>query len=420
MDAQDPMDTVRGLAGFTGRGAGSDAERRAATWLAAQVAAAGHQVELETFWSRPNWALTHLWHVGLAVAGSLIALASPITGVVLLAVALVSVTADAISVFSLGRRLTPERASQNLVATVPREPPASAPPSRLVLTANYDAGRVGLAYRLRPATTRLTRLTRGLTPGWIGWIWLATVWLLAIAILRETGHTSHLIGAIQLPPTVGLLLGFAVLLDLALADWAPAASDNATGVAAVLEIANALSAAPPQHLQVNLVLTGAGDAEQIGLHRYLRAQRRRQTGTRRRWPSPRRTADMIVLGFAPCGGGIPRWWQSDGVFIPLRYSARLRRTASQIAEDEPHLRVAAHRGRGNTPAQPARIVGLPALTIGCLDANGLSPHSHEKADVADSVERAAIDRSVQFALLLIDRIDAALAADQGGQTATPA
>jgi hypothetical protein len=188
-------------------------------------------------------------------------------------------------------------------------------------------------------------------------------------------------------------------------------------VAAVLEVANTLFAAPPQHLQVEVVLTGAGDSEQIGLRRHLGRRRR---PSRRARPARRRTADTIVLGIAASGGGTPHWWQSDGAFIPLRYSALLRRTAGEIAEDEPHLQAQPHRSRGNSPALPARLAGLPALAIGCLDASGLAPRSHQNADGADSVERRAIDSSVQFALLLVDRIDAALAAAQTRRTATPA
>ncbi len=37
MDALDPMATITELAGFADRGAGSDAERRAANWLARPV-----------------------------------------------------------------------------------------------------------------------------------------------------------------------------------------------------------------------------------------------------------------------------------------------------------------------------------------------------------------------------------------------
>ena len=406
VDAPDAQATVDGLTALTGRGAGSDAERRAANWLAARCREQIGEAEIETFWSRPNWALAHLWHVALAVVGSLVALASPIAGIVLLGIALISVVCDALTGVSLGRRLTPERASQNV-----RVPATGQPTTRLVLTANYDAGRTGLAYRLRPITSRIGQALHGFTPGWLGWLTIAILWLLAVAVLRSEGHTSKLIGAIQLLPTVGLVIGFALLLELATGNWSPAANDNATGAAVVLQVAASLAATPPQHLDIEVLLTGAGDAEQIGLRRYLRAQR----GTRRR-RQPRSNA--ISVGLAASGAGTPHWWQSDGALVPVRYATSMRRIAARTAEEETYLDARPHRGRGNQTALPARLAGRAAVTIGCLDAGGTAPASHSKADIA--VDPNAVERATSFALLLIDGIDAAVGDEQRLGAATPA
>ena len=414
------MTTVEGLAAFSGRGAGSDAERRAANWLATRCAAAGYDVTQETFWCRPNWALAQLWHVALAITGSLVTLASPIVGIALLAVALACVVADGLAGVSPGRRLTPERASQNVLARRAGERPGP-PRARLLLTANYDAGRIGLAYRLRPSSSRLTRALNGLAPGWLGWLLLGIIWLIVVAILREDGHTSKVVGAVQLIPTAGLLIGFALLLELAGGHWSPSAGDNASGVATVLHLAELLAENAPGNLQVELLLTGAGDAEQIGLRRHLRA-RRTQPGARLRRlrRTTRQAADTIVLGVAACAGATPSWWQSDGALLPLRYSAALRRTARQVAEEESHLQAHPHRSRGNSTALPARMAGLPALTVGCLDSCGTAPRSHQRTDLPEAVERRALDHGIQFALLIIDGIDAALARGERASTATPA
>ena len=93
-----PLETITGLADFTGRGPGTDAERRAARWLAGELAGnRRHRVRVETFWCRPNWALAHAWHVALALVGSLVAVGDPTIGATLLGVALISTAADATS-----------------------------------------------------------------------------------------------------------------------------------------------------------------------------------------------------------------------------------------------------------------------------------------------------------------------------------
>jgi Peptidase family M28 len=403
-------ETVSGLAGFKRRGPGTDAERRAATWLGDELVRGGRDVRIEPFWCRPNWALAHTWHVALAIAGSLIAIPSHTVGAVLVAMALVSIAADATIGISLGRRLTPERASQNVVATPPGEP---AHPVRLIITANYDSGRTGVAYRdpFRGIAAALRRLLGGVPPGWLAWITIATAWLLGTAVMRIAGVSKQTVGAVQLVPTVALLIAVPLLLDIAGADWSPGANDNASGVAVALALVSALDAAPPAGVVVDLVLAGAGEGGGIGLRKYLRANRREvQPG------------NAIVLGVAPSGGGRPRWWLSDGPFIPLRYSARLRRLCAQIVSGEPHLGAAEHRGRGATPALPARARRLPSIAIGCLDDRGLAPRSHQVRDTSEAVDPKAMDDALQFAVMLADAIGEFVDRDPVGaaRTSTPA
>jgi len=399
-------EVVEGLAGFVGRGAGTDAERRAADWLADRLRRAGQEATVETFWCRPNWALAHGWHAALGVAGSLISLASPAVGVALLATAIASVFADWLAGRSLGRQLTPERASQNVVL------PASADAAvRLILTANYDAGRVGMVHQtwLRRPPARLRRALAGLTPGWQGWLVLALTWLLAIACLRLAGHTGRALAVAQLPPTAALLLAAALLAELGRAPWSPAAGDNATGVAVALAMADGLAPAPPRHLTVELVLGGAGDSSQLGLSHHLRRHRHRLPRQR-----------TIVLGLAACAGGRPRWWVSDGSLIPLRYARPLRRLAERVAGQEPGLRARPHRGRGSSPALPARIAGIPAVTLGCLDDDGLVPGSHRATDTAAAVDPDAMEAALAFGRLLVEAIDAAVGELRIEPAVTPA
>jgi hypothetical protein len=405
------LETVAGLQRFEHRAGGTDSERRAARWLADELTDAGRDVVVETFWCRPSWPLAHLWHVGLALAGSLVSVASARAGAAMLLVALVSILADAITGRSPGRRLTPERASQNVVAVTPPSARTDSDPIRLIITANYDAGRAGLAYResLRRASSAVRRATFGLTPGWLGWLSVTIVWLLVLAILRIEGHTSQTIGAIQLLPTIVLVFAVALLLELATADPGPSAGDNGTGVAVAVELARALDAGPPRHLAAELVLQGAGDGGGIGLRRYLRARRSEQTA-----------ANTIVLGIAACTEGSPRWWTSDGALVPLRYARPLARLCATVAGEEPELGAGPNPGRGMAPALSARLLRRPAISIGCLDEHGIVARSHRPDDVPAGVEPTAIDAGVQFGLMLVDEIDAWLAENRRQATVTPA
>jgi hypothetical protein len=394
-----PPEIVSGLAGFTEHGAGSDAERRAALWLARSLEQAGREVVIEPFWCRPNWALANVWHVALGLAGSLLAVHHPRVGAGLLLVALLSTIADALWAVSLGRRLTPERASQNVVAL----PPAGTRDRRvsLILTANLDAGRAGLVRReaLRRVPARIRSRLGGWTLGWSGWLAVFLVWLLAVAIARFEGAVGTALGVAQLLPTIALVLALAALLDLASAGFAPGAGDNGSGVAAVVALARALDAAPLDEAAVHVVLTGAGDGSGLGLRNYLRT---------RKHSIQAHTA--VVVGVGPCAHGQPRFWHSDGPLVPLGYFSGLRALCREAAAEDPGLELTGHRGRGAGTALRARMAGIPAVAIGSLDALGLSPGAHQRADTPDSVDPGAIDRTVEVGLLLADGIDGFLAA----------
>jgi hypothetical protein len=311
---------------------------------------------------------------------------------------LISVIADGLTGVSPGRRLSPERASQNIVA-IPRETQHNAEDrTRLIITANYDASRTALIFRdaLRRPAASLRRRSGPAALGWLAWLTLAIVWLLAIALIRATvHHPSKTLGVVQLPPTVALVLGLALLLEAAGANYGPAAGDNASGVAVAIALARTLAAAPPRHLATELVLVGAGAGHELGFRQYLRL---------------RRPTNTVVLSIGPCGAGDPQWWLSDGRLIPIAHTRRLRELADVVAREHPHLRAREHRDRGATPATRARARGLPAIAIGNLDQRGLVPRSHQSSDLPDDIDPAALNRAVEFGLLLVEQLDAAIRA----------
>lgn len=379
---------ARSLSAFPDRGAGTDAERRAAVYLAEEIRRPGRrEAILETFWSRPNWAMAQMWHAGLGLAGSLVSVASPDVGAGLLAAALLSVLSDAVFGISPGRRLTPERASQNVVSPPPPRASPEEPGVRLLITANLDVARQGLVRRpfLRRPFARLREITGGRAPGWLAWLAIALACALATALLRATGTGGTAVKVAQLLPTVGLVIGLALLLELAGAAWAPGDGDNASGVAVAIALTRALDAVPPAHAAVELVLTGAGTGQDAGFRKYLRAHR------------DRRPANTIVLGIGTCSAGAPVWLRSDGPFFPLTYSRVLRRLCGELAAGDPSLGLSERRQRDSSPGLPARQAGLPAITLAA-----------DTADPAAEPDEEAMERVLLAGLALADAIDAYL------------
>ena len=107
---------IERVASIDGRGAGTDAERRAAVLLAADVGERGHPVWTDTHWLRPGWA----WPVALAsllgAAGSLASVAAPLAGVIAAAVAALCLALEGAGLTSPLRLLTRRRATQCVVS----------------------------------------------------------------------------------------------------------------------------------------------------------------------------------------------------------------------------------------------------------------------------------------------------------------
>jgi hypothetical protein len=398
----DPKAIVTGLARVAPRGPGTDAERRAARWLATVLREdLGREVDTETVWVRPHHAAVVALHAALGVVASVVAVTQPAIGLGIALAALASWLLDGLGIAHLGRRLTSARATQNLVS-----PPTAATRAgrerivRLVITAAYDAGRCGLSRRepVRRAVARARALTGGRLPGAGSFLALGLAALAALAGLRLADAHGSGVGALQLVPTVGLLAGLALAVDTALARIGPGAGDPASGAAVALALAAALDREPPRRLGVEVVLAGAGEGPALGLRDFVRARRRR-------W-RPEATA---VLHLAACSRGRPRWWVSDGPVIPQRLHPRLLDLAADVAYDEGHLGARPHRGHGATGAWRARRARWPAIAIGCLEDDAWPRDSHTALDTAERVDPRAMRDALAFALALVRELDDDLA-----------
>jgi hypothetical protein len=404
----DAREVVTRLSRFTGRMAGTDPERRAAAWLREELRDRGEQVSFETVWVRPYWAATHALHAALAVAGSALSVPSPVAGVAVLGVALASLLGDLSGRLFLLRRLTPRRATQNVVASPAERAPADAERwrLRLVLTANLDAGRGGSAYGdgwVR-AEARLRRLLGGHLASPLGLAALTIVLLEGLAVDRLLGGGGSTLGAVQLVPTVLMLVGFAALIDIALSSATPGANANASGVATALATLDALRREPPSHLDVHLLLAGAGEAGALGARAFL-SGRRRTPGWRRE--------DVALVALEPCGVGAPRYFTHEGALIAARLHPRLVAEARAAADSEPHLAARPYRSHGPGAARAARRLRWPSLALGALDERDRPGPARQPQDVADGVQSDALAASLEFTLVFIARLDAAVGRGSG-------
>jgi hypothetical protein len=397
----DPVQIAAGLADFEQRAPGSDSERRAALWLRNRLREVGRDAVLEPAWVRPQWPWVHAIHAALGVAGAVVAALQPIAGMVVLGATGASAALDLLGVAHVARRLTPERCTQNLVSPPTESTRAGAQRIvRLMIVAEYDTPRGGLAVRNLPRrlAARAQRLLRGRLPGSPSLVAIGPVILLAAAAARLAGLGARWPVIVALACTVTLVAALALLVELGLSPRGPGAGEPASGAGVAVALAAILDRSPPRHLAVELVLAGAGDGPSLGIRAFVRRRRARY--------APEATA---VLHLSACGRGRPSWWTVDGPLVPLRLHPRLVAICGDAARARPDLAATPHRGHGAGAAWRARLARWPAITVGCLNGDGLVPDVGGADDSAERLDREAMDAALSFCLEVVGRLDADLA-----------
>jgi len=388
------MEVIEELCSFERRLAGTDAERRAANRLAERLRESGRRAEVEPTYVHPQYALVHAAHCALGVAGSLIAIASPAVGFGLVLAAATSMYLDLNYRVYLLRRLFFRRASQNVVSRGKRP----GLPARVVLTAHIDAAKTGLVFAEKRAR-RSARLAAG--NGWFGPFRLL-FWSLALLLpalgARMAGVDSDAIAVLQLPPTLVLLVGAFLLVDIQMSAVVPGANDNASGVAAALAAAGELDAEEPENLDVWVVLPGAEECLQEGMRSFVRRHRKCLADK-----------PTYFLNLDTVGSGGVRFNPGGGWVVTYPANPLLLELATTIADadDEDEGRYDAKPLALGLAGDemPPRLAGFASLAIGCTDEEGYAAGYHLPSDTPGAVDAKAVDRARGFTVELIRQLD---------------
>ena len=396
VDVAARMDVIRELCSFEGRRAGTDAERRAANWLAERLRDTGRRADVEPTYVHPQYGLVHALHCAVGFAGSLVSIIQPAVGFALVLLAALSMYLDLNGRFYLARRLFFRRASQNVIARGKN----SDAPARVFITAHYDSARSGSAFdpkRVARASRLSRRLPFPVAPFRI-LFWSLAV-LLPILGLRMAGVDSNLVSLLQLIPTLILLIGAFLLTDIELSNVVPGANDNASGVATALSLAQELDANPPENLDVWILLTGAEECQMEGMRTFIRSHRK---------SIDRESSYFIVLD--ALGAGAVHYETGEGLAVTYDLDRRLAELCTAVAdadrENGNRFNAKPWRSGFATDALPARIAKLRATAITCLADGSLLPaHYHRPDDVPNRIDRQTLDRAHDFVLELLRALD---------------
>ena len=133
----------------------------------------------------------------------------------------------------------------------------------------------------------------------------------------------------------------------------------------------------------------------------------------------------IVLAIDSVGKGDVRWVTSEGLTISFEMDARVTQLCEAIAEadsaEENRYRAAPLRHGYITDALAARVGGLRASAISCLEPGAITPANHHTPqDVPAAIDPGAMKRAANFTLDLVRALDRDLARTRAREPEEPA
>ena len=336
------------------RRSASAGERASADWCAGRLREAGaSEVRVQPF--RYQHTFGHVQAAHFAAAA---------TGRVAAALALASFELDYSGRSQPARALFPKGEGANVVARLPERGKAR---RTLVLVAHHDAAHTGLMWHPRLAGG-------GSEHGHP-----------SFALLPEAAMLAMTLGSRRLRPLARAVLAVAAALSLEVTRGAtvPGASDNATGVAAVIELVRRLAADPPRDTEIIAVLPGAEESGMGGMAAWL-ADTRLDPAT------------TLVLGLDTLGAGEPIVCSAEGPLWRVNYREKDLALADAGARRAGHDPPRRFRIGGWTDPVLARLAGVPAISMLSLRGNAFSDY-HLPTDTPDRVDWDSVDACLAIA-----------------------
>ena len=370
------------------RGAGSDGEAAAASYILRTLSDSDIEVNMESFscWKSDLTAIMLLYM--LAIASYALFRYSYTLSLLISASVFLLFLVETLS-WAVVSKLLPRSKASNVMARVR---PTDNKLRRVVLAANYDTARSSPLGK--PSLARAYRVLYLISFISITMIVVLSVVGLLASLTKVDSHTIYMLWLAVAPFPLYIFLFFLVILTGELrGHYTAGANDNASGLGVMLSVISSIADNPLEHTDVWAVATGRGSAGGRGMVALLRRHHRQLKGA-------------FIINVDHVGLGKTKIITREGVMLGFRCSWKLRRLARAAADKSKGLDVGKGKCRvKKSDAMVARARGYRSMTIGGL-TGGTYRGWKNANDTHDFIDRESLDDSVRLLHLLLDEIDA--------------
>ncbi len=355
-----------------------EGERESAAWLAGRLREIGiAEVHVEPYSYQQSYALAHGAHNAAGIIASALGGA---VGAALAAGTLWSYELEVSGARQWVRRLLPRGEGANVIARIPAGGRAR---GTLVLLAHHDAANTGFIWDPRLVASGGKRhLRRRRVDPFMAPLEFALLLAAAGALLPRRARVGLCARA-----GAAAILALATAVDANVGSGAtvPGASDNASGVAACLDLARALAAQPLSDVDVILALVGGEEAGMGGMAAFLDSR-----------GAVLDAGEVFVLGLDTLGAGTPIVCTGEGAMREQRYREHDVALVEQGAEIAGAP--APQRWRIGAWTDPILAVhrGIPSASVLSMGP-GYFPHYHHPSDLPEHVDWESVAACARIA-----------------------
>lgn len=356
------------------------AERRAADYVSLELEQFADEVAVESFGGLTTFVWMYLTLFLLALIANATFFGNPKLAFVASLAVIVFLNQE-VNAKGFFYEFFPKRESQNVIGVIEA---AGQPKRRVIITANLDTGKDGVLFR--PAMRKNFRTFLSLAVSAL--ILQVTFSLLALFV----GPQAYILVTMRALGLIELATVIALLLHRYTGQYAPGANDNASGVAAMLEIGRQLAANRLPDTEVWLVATGGGRSTQSGIIAFLR----------RHWSEVR--GDWFIA-LNHVGAGRLAFTLGEGLLKLYAVDPELIERARAIADANPDWELGEVLNRVEaTDLVPLLAMGLRAISLRGEGPDGFGVAACSAADLPDVIEGEVLERAIAFTLELASAI----------------
>lgn len=369
------------------RGAGSDGEHSAASYILRAMNDSGIEAVMERFssWKSDLHGLIIIYL--LSLLGYTLFIVN-YTASLLISILVFFVFQMETYTWSITSKLLPHSRAANIVGIVGAEGETM---HRAALVANYDTAKSSpLGF---PKAARLFRLVYIVSFACITVIVLISILGQGASLAKVSRHTLIVVWLAFSPfPIYLLLLSLILLWGEFVGRYSAGANDNASGVGVMLSVLGSIAGNPLENTEVWGVATARGFSGGRGMVSFLKRHRKQMNSA-------------LMINLDHVGTGQTKIINREGVMLGFRSSGMLRKLALSASKKSKDLKV----GKGNcrvkkSDAMVALARGYKAVTIGSL-SGGTYYGWRNEADRFDKIDRKSMDRAVRLVQLLLEEID---------------